>query len=597
MRRAAADRFEGCFPSFMAKFTFLSVTKNARHITPSLGLVALGVFPLAGGEPAAPDAGSHPPPNFLFIAIDDLKPLLGHLSEEPNSFLSEIYPDPAKRSEIRKILSPNLDRLAGQSVEFRHNYCPAPFCNPSRTATLTGIETRQNAIYDNNLQFRQSPLDFVRNAITLPQNLRAQGYYTAGTGKIFHTGSIVTNPNGQILKDWPDTAYSWDVWMNAGDGTDHGRITLSPWSLHDPLFRFGSTSTPTLSMDDYRKADLIGRVLETGSATLEDKKVKQEKTIALPHDRPWFLACGIYRPHLPFIVPQEFIDQFNPDDIQITRAYYQATVDDTRDLPPGGLNFTERPRDDGEPGKGRFSDMLRQGRKIDPTDGDLKAWREMIRHYLAAVAFADQCVGRLLDALDRSRYRENTVVVLWSDHGWDLGTKFRAAKLALWESTTYCLLIIRDPRTPAALRGVPSYARTTLQDLYRTICDRAEVKVPAYVAGRDINPLVLNPRLEWDEVPITTQGARNHALRSGEYRYIRYADDPTNAELYAEATDPREHTNRINDPALKEVRSSFDGQLNRRIKSGPFPYDEGKGSADDNDEDTGADQPGNVRHK
>jgi arylsulfatase A-like enzyme len=347
----------------------------------------------------------------------------------------------------------------------------------------------------------------------------------------------------------------------------------SPWSLNDRLFRFGVTSTPTEQMDDFQKADLIATVLERGTATA---KLKTPVTITLPSDRPFFLACGIFRPHLPFIVPQSYVDLFNPNDIAVTRAFYNATVEDVRDLPPGALEFTERPRDDGEPGKGRFSDMLRQGKKRDPQDGDLKAWREMIRHYLASVAFADHCVGRILDALEHSRYRDDTVVVLWSDHGWDLGTKFRAAKEALWESTTNCVLEIRDPATPAAVRGTPSYACVTLQDLYRTICARAGIPVPRYVAGRDIGALVKNPTLPWDEVPITTEEAKNHALRDRNYRYIRYADQVDNAELYDEQADPREHTNRIAAPELAAVRRRFNEALDRQISSGPFPYDTGR---------------------
>ncbi len=512
-------------------------------------------------------------PNFLFIAVDDLKPLLGNLSEEPNNFLSEIFPDPQKRAAIRKLLSPNMDRLASQGIGFRRAYCPAPLCNPSRTATLTGIATHHNGIYLNTEHFRQSDKQFVRDAITLPQNLRQQGYYTAGTGKIFHTSSILTTPDGKIIKDWPDTAYSWDVWINGEvDGADHGRQTVSPWSINDRLFHFGLTSTATSEMDDYKKADLIAQVLEKGSITATDTIVKQDKTIALPPEKPFFLACGIFRPHLPFVIPKEFLDRFNADDIQITREFYDATVADTKDLPPGARNFIERPRDDGEPGVGRFSDMLRQGRQRDPKDGDLKAWREMIRHYLACVSFADHCVGRLLDALDHSPYAQNTVVVLWSDHGWDLGTKFRANKVALWESTTNCVLIIRDPHTPSAVQGKPSYACVSLQDLYRTICIRAGITIPDYVAGRDINPLILNPETPWDEIPITTQGARNHALRSEDYRYIRYADERGNEELYDERADPREHINRQSDPTLESVRATMMRQLDQRLMAGPFPY-------------------------
>lgn len=530
-------------------------------------------------------AAADPRPNFLFIAIDDLKPLLGHLGEEPDNFLSEIYPAAAERAAVRRVLSPNMDRLAAQGIGFRRAYCPAPLCNPSRTATLTGIAPHHSGVYANQEQFRQSVRPFLRDAVTLPQNLRQQGYYTAGTGKIFHTGSVQTDASGTILKDWPDSARSWDVWVNGtADGADRGRTTPSPWSLDDNLFRFGVTSTATTAMDDYVKADLIARVLERGSVTVNDSKVKETKTIALPADRPWFLACGIFRPHLPFVVPQEFLDLFPADDIRIDRAFYDRTVADTRDLAPGGLRFTEGPRDDGEPGKGRFSDMLRQG-KAREKDGDLKAWREMVRHYLASVAFADRCVGRLLDALDHSAHAANTVVVLWSDHGWDLGTKFRAGKVALWESTTRCVLIIRDPQTPAARRGTPSLARVSLQDLYPTIAARAGVSKPAYVAGRDLTPLLRDPTLAWDETPLTTQGARNHALRDAGYRYIRYADDAKNAELYDEQADPREFTNRIADPKLRPVRDALDTQLAQRLAAGPFPYDTGAPGAETSDDE------------
>ena len=198
--------------------------------------------------------------------------------------------------------------------------------------------------------------------------------------------------------------------------------------------------------------------------------------------------------------------------------------------------------------------MLRQG-KAREKDGDLKAWREMIRHYLAAVAFADRCVGRLLEALDRSPYQTDTVAVLWSDHGWDLGVKLRAGKVALWESTTNCVLIIREPQTATAVRGQPSYARVGLQDLYPTIAARAGAKKPAYVAGRDLAPLLQNPSLPWDEVPITTQGARTHALRDANFRYIRYADDPTKTKRSANAVPTSTTGPRFPSPTPSRSRS------------------------------------------
>jgi arylsulfatase A-like enzyme len=478
------------------------------------------------------------------------------------------------------VLSPNMDRLASEGVGFRRAYCPAPLCNPSRTTLLTGIVTRQNGTYTNAGHFRNSPKSFVREAVTLPQRLREAGYYTAGTGKIFHFSNAQRGPRDATMTDWPDIAHSWDQWINGeGDGMDHGSITLSPWSIVDPLFEFGSTTTATGSMDDYQKADLIGRVLETGEVSVMDGGAS--KTIKVGTKAPFFLACGIFRPHLPFIVPPEFVARFRLEDIQITREYYRETVADTKDLPAAGFDYTERPRDDGEPGVGRFSDMLRQGRKRDATTGDLTAWRDMIRHYLAAVAFADHCVGRLLAALDHSPYRDNTIVVLWSDHGWDLGTKFRAGKVALWESTTNCVLIIRDPRTPVASRGTPCYAYVSLQDLYPTLCARLGVSPPAYVAGRDISPLLRSPNEKWPAFALTTQGARSHAIRNAGYRYIRYEDDAQSAELYDERADPREHNNVFANPALAETRRQLNETLEAELKKGPFPYDGAKSAAVD----------------
>ncbi len=516
-------------------------------------------------------------PNVLFIAIDDLKPILGFLSEEPGNFLQMLYPDPAVRAKIREVLSPNLDKLAAQSLTFRRAYCPSPLCNPSRTALLTGIRTSQSTIYSNDASFRKSTLPYVANAITLPQNFRRQGYYVAGTGKIFHTGSVQTDKAGGVITDWPDQAHSWDTWINAteDDGTK-GHAQISPWSLPDGLFSFGSKACQTEDMNDWQKADLIARALEQGSLPVRDTKMNEDKSINLEQGKPFFLACGIFRPHLPWIVPQQYLDLFKAEDIKITREFYNAVVADTKDLSPTGLAWTEHPRDDGDPGKGRFSDMLRQGLKRQPVDGDLIAWRESIRHYLASVAFADRCAGRLLDALNQSRYRDNTLIVLWSDHGWELGTKFRMGKDSLWEESANCVLIIRDPLTPAALQGTPCYQPVSLQDLYPTLSKRAGLEVPAKVDGRDIANLLINPTLALNDKILTTRGARNHALRDAQYRYIRYNDNPADAELYDQDKDPNDFINLRTDKKYAAVVAAFEKTLATQLTAGPFPYDDGR---------------------
>ena len=532
-------------------------------------------------------------PNVLFIAIDDLKPILGSLSEEPGNFLASIYPDPKVRANIRKILSPNLDKLGTRGVQFRHAYCPAPLCNPSRTALLTGIRASQSAIYANKEFFRKSKLPHVADAITLPQNFRRQGYYTAGAGKIFHLPSAQTDDKGAIVNDWPDQAFSWDTWINAVGGREKGQTKLSPWSLPEGLFVFGTKTAETEAMDDWIKADLIARALEQGSVSVTDSQLNQQKHITLPQDKPFFLACGIFRPHLPWVVPSEYLDLFKAEDIQITREFYKAVVADLKDLPAEGLAWTETPLDDGDPGRGRFSDMLRQGLAKQPKDGDLVAWREAIRHYLASVAFADRCAGRLLDALERSRYRDNTLVVLWSDHGWELGTKFRMGKDSLWEESANCVLFIRDPSTPASVQGTPCDQPVGLQDLYPTLSKRAGLVIPDYVDGTDISGFLQQPRMASTAKILTTRGARNHALRGSQYRYIRYNDDSNSAELYDQQKDPTDLTNLIKDESYQSVRQEYERDLANTLSSGPFPYD--KGTKQGKGNRNGQAQPGNKQ--
>jgi len=531
----------------------------------AIGLWATGVW--AGGATAG-----EPRPNFLFIAVDDLKPIIGAYSEEPGNFLQTLYPDPAKRAAIRKVLTPNLDRLAGEGVSFRLASCPSALCNPCRSSVLTGIRNHLTGIHDNSENFRQSAKPFVREAITLPQNLKQNGYYTAGTGKIFHHAAAAYGADGQITSDWPDVQHSWNVWINGAEGADPGRTILSPWSLPGGLFSFGANDGKTEAMDDYCKADLIARVLEKGAVTATDRKRQAAQTIDISGNQPFFLACGIFRPHLPWVAPQDVVDLFNPDDIQITREFYKAVADDLKDLPAGALKFTERPRDDGEPGNGRFSQLLRHGKTLDAQDGDLKAWREAVRHYLAAAAFADRCVGRLMQGLEKSAYKDNTVVVLWSDHGWMLGTKFRMHKAALWEEAANCVLIVKDPRQAGAQRGVACYRTVNLIDLYRTIDALAGAPTPSYVAGRDFSRLLAEPQAPWGSAALTTQGAGNHTVRTEQFRYMRYGEDPNDAELYDHGADPFEITNRINNVGLRPIRAQLNEFMDRILTEGPFPY-------------------------
>lgn len=490
-------------------------------------------------------------PNFLFIAIDDLKPILGSQSELPGNFLQRLYPDFETRRNVAESLTPNIDSLAESGVSFNRAFCPSSVCRPSRTALMTGLRPHISGVTGNNDGYFRAPgkPDFVREVVTLPQFLKENGYFTAGTGKIFHTGS----------DEESDAGYSWNQWFNnAPAPMERGKRVKSPWSSPSSKTSkmiFGADHGPIEGQEDYGNANLIATLLESGTVTSGDR------TASLSEDQPFFLACGIFRPHLPLFAPKQLIDLFDPKAMDVRREMLDEFYNDLADTP------------DGVPSS-RFSGPLGQalkvgldhGKKEGISDGDLIAYREAIRHYLASVALADRCVGRLLDALEASPYADNTVVILWSDHGWYLGEKYLFLKTRVWDEAANCVLVVKDPREGKQGNG-PSNVPVNLQDLYPTIANMARLQVPPHVAGTNITPLILNPNAEW-EVPSLTTWHGNESIRHGQWAYLRYDQDPQKAELYHIPSDPDEMTNLIDNPDYQEVRSLLNDLLNRTLASG-----------------------------
>jgi len=519
--------------------------------------------------PAAPPA-SPARPNFLFVAIDDLKPVLGCFSEEPDSFLRVLYPDAATRLAARAWLTPNLDRLAQHAVVFPRATCPAPLCNPSRISVLTGIPPHRHAIHDNATCFRDSPDARVAGAITLPQRLRAEGWRASGVGKILHGWRGERDKeSGALLRDWPDAARSWDTWIHDHAPNAEGKRTPSPFSQPDDshgFLAFGAIATPLASTTEWIDADLLARAFEKGRVDVTDTWEGTAKSLDLAQE-PFFLACGFFRPHPPWFPPKELLDLVDPDAMAITRAFADATLADLADLPRRGLRYTDRPKGTGEKGSGRFEELLELGRAVDPVDGDLRAWRDAIRHYLACVMVSDRAAGRLLDALERSRWRDSTVVVLWSDHGWHLGTKWHLGKSTLWEESANCVLMVADPR--AKEQGPRRCeAPVSLIDLYRTICGMAGASVPDGVAGHDLAPLLAEPGAPWPWPALTTDAADRHSLTDGRWRYVRYGPARGDVELYDHRADPFERTNLAGRPATREVEARLEAALQAALAEG-----------------------------
>jgi len=416
----------------------------------------------------APAAGKKP--NVLFIAIDDLNHFVGHLKRHPQA------------------ATPNIDRLAARGVTFTRAYCAAPSCTPSRAALMSGLRPSTTGIYDNHNNQWSSVITPEK---CLPAQFRTGGYVTLAAGKIYHGG--------------PGRPDEWDDAFNEkGDpNAPQGKAKPSGGDVGVGGIRFAPLDCDDADLPDYRIADWA---------------IEQ---LGKTHDKPFFLACGLHKPHMPWNVPQKWFDKFPLESIELP----PAPADDLKDVPPAGVKMA---RPDGDHAR-----MLESGR-----------WKEAVRGYLAAIAYTDMNVGRLLDALDKSPHKDNTIIVLWGDHGWHLGEKQHWRKFALWEEATRAPLVWVAPGvTPT---GVACERPVDFMSIYPTLTDLCGLPTPPHVEGKSIRALLKDPNAAWDAPAVTTFLFNNHAVRSEGWRYIRYADG--GEELYDESADPLEHTNLANKP-------------------------------------------------
>jgi len=406
--------------------------------------------------------GEEARPNVLFIAVDDLNHWIGHLNRNPQT------------------ITPHLDRLANMGVSFAHAYCAAPACNPSRAALMSGIRPSTSGIYHNSDDYRPH----IRGDQMLNGYFRDNGYHVVGAGKIFH-GSF-------------GHGTEWDDYAARKRSADQGAFVKKD---------IGGVRWAQLKGDDSVVDDF-----NTVSYCIDQLKAAR--------DKPFFIACGIFRPHMPWSVPKKYFDMHPLDQIELP----PHTQNDLDDIPPPGVK-TAKPDGDHK----RLTDA--------------GAWKEAIQAYLASITYADGQLGRLLDAFDKSPQRDNTIIVLWGDHGWHLGEKQHWRKFALWEEATRAPLIWVVPGiTP---KGVICQSTVDFMSIYPTLCDLTGLSTPKHCEGVTIVPLLKDPATAWDRPALTTHGRNRHAVRTGQYRYIRYDDG--SEELYDEAADPYEWQNLAGD--------------------------------------------------
>ncbi len=421
-----------------------------------------------------------PRPNILFISVDDLNDWVGCLGGHPQAS------------------TPNIDRLASSGMLFTNAHCPAPACNPSRTAIMTGISPHKSGLYDN----RQKMRELLPDAELLPAYFSNNGYWSAGSGKILH---------------YFIDARSWDEYFPPKETEDPFPRTLYPENRPVNLPRGG----PWQYIEtDWAALDATDE--EFGGDWLVSKWIGEQ--LSKQHEKPFFLACGIYRPHEPWFVPKKYFDAFPIDEIELPPGYKE---DDLDDLPPAGQSQ----------GPNRYFAHIRKHGQ----------WKRGIQGYLASIAFADAMVGRVLDALENGPNRDNTIVVLWSDHGWHLGEKQHWQKYTPWRVCTRVPLIIRVPKGTRGLQagtrpGAECRKPVNLLSLYPTLTRLAGLPNQLSNDGPSLIPLLETPDAQWPHVSITHLGRPgNFGLSEERWRYIQY--DNGDRELYDTDLDPYEWTN------------------------------------------------------
>ncbi|MGH9838652.1 MAG: sulfatase [Blastocatellia bacterium] len=421
----------------------------------------------------------------------------------------------------RLVKSPNLDRLAARGVRFDRAYCQFPLCSPSRTSLMTGQRPDTTRIYDLQKHFRS----MLPDAVTLPQYFQRQGYFAARVGKLYHYG----NP-GQIGTSGLDDPVSWNAVVNPkGVDKDEEKVLVN----HTPRRGLGSSLSLYASpAPDEEHTD--GKVAAETIRLLEQNQ-----------DKPFFIAAGFYRPHCPFIAPKKYFDLYPLEKIPAP----SFSPGEWADVPEAALWIKEP----------HFG--------VSP-----QAQREAIQAYYASISFLDAQVGRLLDALDRLKLTDRTLVVFWSDHGYLLGEHGQWMKMTLFEGSARVPLLVAGPGVTA--QGQASGRTVELLDLYPTLAELCGLPAPAGLAGRSLRPLLKNPRAAWDKPAFTQlrrgddkQNFMGYSVRTERWRYTEWDGGKQGAELYDETRDPREVHNLAHDPKSARTVAEMKRLLRRVSQS------------------------------
>ena len=465
--------------------TAFSATKKKKSAPAKPAEQATPTTPVTTAKARAVRTGG---PNVLFIIADDLNDWIGWMGGHPQA------------------RTPNMDRLARMGMGFTNAHCAYALSNPSRTAILTGLWPWKSGVSSNEQDWRRSVQ--VLGKPTLPECFYQAGFHTAGSGKISHSsqGGLESPLSGRrgFEQDavWDERFPIPDVPRDVGLGLGNAMGYRSN-ELGDPLLDWG----PMVSTAGEQVAD--GAVAGAAEAFLQ-KQAKND---------PFFLAIGLHRPHTPWMAPPSYFDERPVKDVKLP----DVKADDLADVPTVAKDYVKSGGDH---------------QKIVAK----KLWPEAVRAYLASVSYCDAMVGRVLDALERSPHKDNTIIVFTSDNGQYLGQKERWHEGGLWEEATHVPLVIVAPQVTKA--GAQSSQPVSLVDIYPTLCDLVSLPKPKHLDGESLLPLLKDPTAKRTRPALTASGEGDEAslaVRTDRWRYIVHFDG--SEELYDHSTDPNEWKN------------------------------------------------------
>ncbi|QHI70968.1 sulfatase-like hydrolase/transferase [Tichowtungia aerotolerans] len=397
--------------------------------------------------------------------------------------------------------TPNIDRLARRGVLFTNAQCQSPVCNPSRASLMTGRYPESTGIYFLDPPIGDSPV--AREATQLPQRFLQEGYYVTAAGKLYH--------GDENVRYLPNYAGNFGAFGPYPDK----KLTGFPGHM---LWDWGAYPERDDQTPDYQIATWA------------------ENQLAKNYDQPLWLGIGFYRPHVPQYAPQKWFDLYPLETLRLPAV----VANDLDDVPEYGVNLTRL-------------------KHVSPTMEwveENNEWKPLVRSYLACVSFVDHQIGRVLDALEKSGRSENTVVVLYGDHGFHLGEKRRFAKRSIWRDGAGVPLIIAGP---GVAKGAVCDHPVQLLDIYPTLLALTGLDADSGLQGHSLKPLLDNPKTDWPYMARSSFGPENVAIVSDQYRYIHYHDG--SEELYDRKKDPNEWMNLASDPAYRTIIEEYREKL------------------------------------